>query len=263
MSSSLVIRVLNDNLAGFKCGAEWGLSFLIEADVQLLFDAGPSDIAIRNARILGLDLEKVPFVVLSHGHYDHGDGLKHLHGQTLVCHPAVFTRRFSKEDNEYSGIALQEEEAQRRFNLVLSKSPHAISNSVTFLGEIPRLNDFEARTCHWYDEGGNDDFVPDDSAIVIKLATGIVVVAGCSHSGICNIVDYAMQIAGVSDVLAVIGGFHLFQCDEQLEKTVRYFEHIKVKRVIPCHCTGFEALSRLKQRFEFNQTRSGDIITIL
>ena len=84
------ITFLVDNNAGAKCPGEHGLSILIKCDTNFLFDAGQSNMLMENAKILGLDLDQIDTAVLSHGHYDHGNGLLEVIGRKLICHP-LFT----------------------------------------------------------------------------------------------------------------------------------------------------------------------------
>src|SRR5690606_11398500 len=108
-----------------------------------------------------IDIEnEVNTVVLSHGHRDHGDGLKYLQNKRLIVHPGAFIRRFSKKDFLPVGLAITKKEIKTRFDLIETKVPLQISNNFFFLGEIPRQNDFEAQSTHFADDLGNDDFVP-------------------------------------------------------------------------------------------------------
>lgn len=256
------IIVLNDNFAGKKCRSEHGLSFLIEADKKILFDTGQSNMFAKNAKILDISLDDVEFVVLSHGHFDHGNGLKYLKNKKLICHSDCFIKRYKKENGKYVGLPLALEEAKKNYELILSKKPYKISETITFLGEIPRVNEFESKTTDFYKDGGYDDFVNDDSAITIKSNKGLIVIAGCSHAGICNILEYAQVVNKTKNIYAVVGGFHLKKADDITRKTIDYFKKEKIKKIYPSHCTGLAALSMFYQAFKIEQIHSGDIITL-
>lgn len=254
--------VLNDNFAGKKCSSEHGLSFLIEADKKILFDAGQSDVFEKNAKILNVSLDDVEYIVLSHGHFDHGNGLKYLKNKKLICHPDCFIKRYKKENGKYVGLPITLEEAKKKYELILSKKPYKISETVTFLGEIPRMNDFESKKADFCKDGGDDDFVSDDSAITIKSNNGLIVIAGCSHAGICNIIEYAKAVNKTKKVYAVAGGFHLKKADDVTKKTIDYFKKEKIRRIYPSHCTELAALSMFYQAFKIEQIHSGDIIDL-
>ncbi len=83
------INILSENMAGGKFIAEHGLSYLLEIDgEQILFDSGHTDVFLRNAKMFGLDIQKnVQKIILSHGHWDHGDGLQIHENKTLITHP--------------------------------------------------------------------------------------------------------------------------------------------------------------------------------
>jgi 7,8-dihydropterin-6-yl-methyl-4-(beta-D-ribofuranosyl)aminobenzene 5'-phosphate synthase len=253
------LTVLTENTAGGRFGAEHGLSYLIEHDGKtILFDTGHSDLFLSNAVKLGYDLEKhVDVIVLSHGHWDHGDGLRYIENKPLITHPLSFIKRYRKADHSYIGLAFNKEETEKRFELFASAGPHKITDSIIFLGAIPRENDFEAKNTTFIDENGNEDFVPDDSAMVFILNKEIVVVTACSHSGICNITEYARKVTGIKKVKAVIGGFHLKKDDRQTRETVKYFKKIGVEQVHPSHCTELPALTVFFNEFGIEQVKTG------
>jgi 7,8-dihydropterin-6-yl-methyl-4-(beta-D-ribofuranosyl)aminobenzene 5'-phosphate synthase len=252
------VSILTDNSAGPRFIATHGFSCYIEADINVLFDTGPDNTFMENASRLHLDLHP-DFIVLSHGHWDHGDGLKYFNARLpLVCHPACFTRRYSRVKNHYVGISLSKEEAGNKFRLIESKSCLQLSPSVYFLGEIPRINDFEAKTTDFVDVEGHDDFISDDSALAIKLPDGLVIISGCSHSGICNIVDYAISVTGEERIIAVMGGFHLKSIGYATQRTIQFFKDKNVKQVLPSHCTSLPALSLFYQNFHNVQVLTGN-----
>lgn len=251
--------VLNDEVAGV-CPAEHGLSFLIEADRKILFDVGPSDIFKNNALKLGLNLDDVHTVVLSHGHDDHGNGLKFIKNKKLICHPECFVKRYRKKDGVYNGLPITLEEAKKNFELILSKKSYKISQNIYFLGEIPRSNDFEAKKAFFYKEGKKDDFVIDDSALVIKHNLGLIIVTGCSHSGICNIIEHAKKVSGIKKVHAIIGGFHLKEVDEVTLKTIAYLKKQNIDKIFPSHCVNIPVIEKFEKELGAIRVHSGDII---
>ena len=102
--------------------------------------------------------------------------------------------------------------------------------------------------------------MPDDSALAVKSKKGLIVITGCSHSGICNIVEYAKKVAGIKKIYSVIGGFHLKKDDIVLKKTTEYLKKENIERLYPCHCTGLPALVKFYAAFKIDRIRSGDII---
>lgn len=235
------IIVLNDDRCLTKdFNNEHGLSLYIKTDEKkILFDSGQTDIYRQNAKKLGVDLDDIDCVVLSHGDYDHSNGLKYLSKKVdLICHPDFIKDRISKRTGKYGGIDESKEEILDKFNLIETKNPYFITNNIVFLGEIPRKTSFEeGRNLPMMVDTGDTYSHLDDSALVIKTDDGIVVVAGCSHSGICNIVTYAQEVTKENKVLAVFGGFHLKDIDDQMLNTIEYMKRLDINNVYLGHCT--------------------------
>ncbi|MGM0621432.1 MAG: MBL fold metallo-hydrolase [Bacteroidota bacterium] len=256
------ITILTENVAGGKLLAEHGISYFIEIDDQkILFDTGHSDVFLKNARQLGIDIEnEVEKVILSHGHWDHGDGLKHLQNKKLITHPGAFIRRFRKRDLSPAGLSVCKKDLEKKFNITESYESLQINDHLWYLGEIPRKNNFEAQSTSFVDDFQHDDFIPDDSALAAIVKNQLVVITGCSHSGICNITEYAKKVTGISDVKTVLGGFHLKHKDEQTRKTIEYFKNEKVNEIYPSHCTELPALAAFHAAFGNPQLKTGMVL---
>jgi 7,8-dihydropterin-6-yl-methyl-4-(beta-D-ribofuranosyl)aminobenzene 5'-phosphate synthase len=228
--------------------SEHGLSFLIEEDgKKILLDTGASDVFLKNAYKLGIDLKEVDTIVLSHGHWDHGNGLQHISGKPLLCHPLCFQKRYRKLWEENIGLALEKEEIEERFEVKTSCEPVQLTEHLWFLGEVPRLNDFEAQTTKYLLEDGSPDFIIDDSGLALTTENGLVVISGCAHSGICNMVEHAKNVTGLDRVEAVIGGFHLKAVNPQTRQTVQWMKDAGVPRLLPSHCTMGPALELFQE----------------
>jgi len=238
---------------------EPGVSYFLQADGQkVLFDAGYSDAFIRNAHKLGIDLLDLDYVVLSHGHLDHTWGLaalvRHFAGARsekrdvkrprLVAHPQSFCPRVDKH-GVATGSLLGLAELGEYFELDLCRERRFLSENLVFLGEISRETDFEARepVGKIRVEGiEQDDYVLDDSALAYRSQYGLVVVSGCSHSGICNIIRQAQRVCGQERILDVIGGLHLMGPESvQLLRTVDFFKKLMPDSLHACHCTDLNA----------------------
>lgn len=245
----VTITVLNDDR---KCSDKFtcvhGLSLLIEADKKILFDVGQQDHFLKNAQILGKDISDADYVVLSHGHYDHTDGLMFLeYPLTVVCHPDCTIYRISKRMGIYNGIPFSKTELCERYNMYFCKRPQKLSEKITFLGEIERNFYFECQNFPSTLSDGSDDTAPDDSGIVIDTERGLIIITGCGHSGICNTIAYAQKVTGKEKVLAVMGGFHLKTVDECTKRTLEFFCKIKPEQIYLGHCTSDEVIEYFKQ----------------
>ncbi len=260
--SKLKISILNDNIAGRWCRAEHGLSFLVEADHTILFDTSSSDLIEWNAKVMKIDLDRIETVVLSHGHDDHTGGLMHFKGRRLICHPDTFIKRYRKSNQSNMGIQWTEEEIRSVFRLSTTVHPMRLSDQIYFLGEIPRITDFESKKTAFMKADHSDDFVSDDSGLAVVTGKGLVVISGCAHSGICNMVAHARQVTGLDKIHLVIGGFHLQNNDVVTQKTIAWLKDQKVEQVVPSHCTGFPAQAAIFEHYKFIPAKSGNVIEI-
>jgi 7,8-dihydropterin-6-yl-methyl-4-(beta-D-ribofuranosyl)aminobenzene 5'-phosphate synthase len=234
---------------------EPGVSYFIEDKGQrILFDVGYSDVFIKNAQKMNIGLLDIDFLVLSHGHLDHTWGLDPLirlyteaiieetdHKKpTLVAHPLTLLSKTFEGLGEIGSI-ISEKKLSRHFQIKLSKDPVWLTERLVFLGEIERENDFEAKKPIGKivkDDLEKDDYLMDDSVLVHKASRGLVIITGCSHAGICNIVEYAKKVCEDDRIIDIVGGLHLLDPpEEQLEGTLKYMKALRPAEVHACHCT--------------------------
>ncbi|MDH6363591.1 7,8-dihydropterin-6-yl-methyl-4-(beta-D-ribofuranosyl)aminobenzene 5'-phosphate synthase [Enterococcus sp. PF1-24] len=244
---------------------EPALSFWIEdGDEKILFDTGYSNCFIENAEKLKIDLSQVSTLALSHGHNDHTGGLPFFNQYLkttkpkLVAHPQAFFPKQAVEGSIGSPLSLAE--LADNYQLQLSTAPVQLSENILFLGEIPQLVDFEPRQQvgeYQAAEAYQPDYVFDDSALVFTGKAGLYIITGCSHSGICNICEYAKQVTGQTKIAGVIGGFHLFEENTQLQATINYFKENQIEILYPCHCVSFFAKSAIHQEIAIGEVGVG------
>lgn len=258
------LSILTDNTSGGQGFlAEHGLSYFIETkNGSLLFDTGSSDVFLHNAKLLGIDIAATEQVVLSHGHWDHGNGLQHISGKRLITHPDSFMKRYRKNDMSYIGLAQTKEELSAQFDLHTFADANEILSGTWFLGSVPRTNSFEAQTTAFADETKQPDFVPDDSGIAIVEDNKLIVITGCAHAGICNTIAHAKQTTGIDKVYAVLGGFHLKKQNSQTQQTIEYFKAEDIEHIYPSHCTELPALAAFYDAFGIRQLRTGMVIEL-
>lgn len=266
------LRILVDNntfIDQYYHG-EPAASFYIEIeDKKILFDTGYSDILISNAEKMGIDLSELTHIVLSHGHDDHTKGLKCLREAIdlskveLIAHPGCFLPKYNGD--LYIGSPFSEEEIRGGSNYIPCKSTYAISENLIYLGEIPRTNTFENQNpIGKYSQDGilKDDYLLDDTAMVYRSEKGIFIITGCSHSGICNIIESAKKVCGEEKVYGVLGGFHLFNNDEQLKKTIEYLQKNQIEQLYPCHCVSLLARAKMMEKLPVVETGVGLVVDI-
>jgi 7,8-dihydropterin-6-yl-methyl-4-(beta-D-ribofuranosyl)aminobenzene 5'-phosphate synthase len=250
-------------------------------DLKILWDAGVSRVALmENARRMKIDPQAVDKIALSHGHHDHYAALTDfLSAMNLkveskewpepvtpaevnawldarrvpvIAHPAAFRERWQVKQGgnkvgPFTPPPWLEWEALGA-KIELSEKPYPLGPGCWTTGYIPRTS-FEKSgrpTKLMYRQGENfyPDDLEEDQAIVLHVhGKGLVVLSGCAHSGIINTVNYAREISGVDKVWAIIGGFHLARAgEEEIQHTIDEIKTFQPEIVVPCHCTGFQAM---------------------
>lgn len=245
--------------------AEHGFSALVTFEKggrvrTVLYDAGISPNGMtENMRRLDVDPKDVETVVLSHGHFDHTAGLdgfiKALGGRVnlpVTIHPEFWSRRriaipgrnpfelpsTSRSALEGAGFQITEE---KRPSFILD-------GALLVTGEVDRTSGFETgfpiHQALRGEEWQPDPLILDDQALVASVrGRGLVVLTGCGHAGIVNIVSYAKKITGVDRIAAIAGGCHLTGLifEPIIPPTVAAMKEMAPAAIIPAHCTGWPA----------------------
>ncbi|PIE56064.1 MAG: MBL fold metallo-hydrolase [Desulfobulbus propionicus] len=240
---------------------EHGWAVLLESSAcNLLFDTGNRTI-IANSRALGKDLRQLDYIVLSHGHYDHANGLAEVLRDTgpinVMAHPGIFHDRYSCRGETCTEIGIPHKRSHleglgARFHPVTTFTQ--ITTDVYVSGEIPRVTPFEHPDPHLRIYGDEGCLVPDpvadDQALVLDTVSGLVVILGCAHSGIINTLTHITGNLPGRPLHLVLGGTHLgFVEPSQFTATCQQLASFAIEHLGTAHCTGLTNGARLQERF--------------
>lgn len=263
----LKITILSTMVADYGTRGEWGFSALVEADGRkLLVDTGGSPgTVLDNAKALGIDLSDVEEVVLTHNHDDHTAGFLSLREALMRKNPramsrvhlasATFMGRLQRNGSEANYMVLHRAEMEKLgVSFVMHDQPTQLLPGVWFSGPVPRK--FPER--NWAVAGPMvlngkmvEDTIPEDSSLVINTAQGTVLLSGCGHAGVVNTMTYVQELLPGRPITALVGGFHLFPLDDaRLDWTGQQMQAFGVKWLLGAHCTGFEAVYRLRRQLQ-------------
>ncbi|MDW7659173.1 MAG: MBL fold metallo-hydrolase [Bacillota bacterium] len=258
--------------------AEHGLSLWLECDdAQILFDAGQSDAYLRNARHLGIDFSTTDRIVLSHGHYDHGNGFRHYPVDEsgvwprFFAHPDAFARRYAVHDDRDSPRSvglnwIPADLPSLEKHLMLNTGTVAIAADTCLCSHIPdQVSGAEPAAGFLIEKEGNkqpDRFL-DEQILISRQKNGLVVICGCCHPGLLNSLKCVHRLYPGEHIHAVLGGFHLNQyIEKELDDLVSSLKALSFDMLVPMHCSGHMAWCRLREAFPDRclSLQTGDVI---
>lgn len=226
-----------------------------------LFDTGGGLTLINNAQLLGIDLAMIKGIMFSHGHFDHTGGLKQVLEKTgeipIYAHPDLFSERYSNNGGKTRNIGIpwsrtELEKLGARF--VLDTGPQAVAPGLILSGSVPRIHPEETGDPNLLvvtaQKTQTADPLKDDLSLFIDTPKGLVILLGCAHAGLMNIIDHAIKVSGQDKIHMILGGTHLKFCsEEQMVATLKQLEELDIARIGASHCTGLRGARRLAERF--------------
>ena len=279
---NLKITVLADDCVLYESPylGQHGASFFLEGvsgreTKRILVDVGQNfEALLHNMRAMDISPSVIDVIVLTHCHYDHTQGVARLLRETgrkdvrVIAHTDIFRPHFITEPYRRDvGIMpgdSKEEIEKAGGRISLTRDPAVILPGIITTGEVSRLTDFEkVNVAVKTTENGMvvDDLLLDDISVAANIKDkGLVIITGCSHAGIINITNQAIQLTGCSKIEGIIGGLHLIEAsDTVINRTVDELARLNVSWISAGHCTGFTAQAILYRVFakRFSPLRTG------
>ena len=261
------LTILTDNVVLGKGDAlgEHGFGAYVETGGgNFLFDTGKGKSIIHNALFYKKDLTTLNKIVLSHSHGDHTGGLPEvLRAQIqkpidVYAHPEIFLYKYRKKDEKetYGGIPFTKGYLERMGSrFIFNKEYVEIEDGIFLTGEVPRETEFEGGDMpgRFAVKDGKEiaDIISDDQSLVIHTAKGLLIVLGCAHAGMINVINHIIKKSGSDNIFAIVGGTHIgFSGEVQLRESITALKSFQIQNLIPSHCTGLAAITRIKEEFE-------------
>ncbi|HHU83897.1 MAG TPA: MBL fold metallo-hydrolase [Clostridiales bacterium] len=256
----MTVTVLSENTTSSeKFKSEHGLSLFIETEShKILFDTGASGLFAENAEKMGIDLSSVDIAIISHGHYDHGGGLKTFlninNKAKIYIHKQAFEPHYSTREGGTKAYIGLDKSLLPNERFVFCGDRFVIDDKLELFSDVEPERFVPTGNKDLFVKDG-DNFVQDNFAheqnLIINENGKTLLIAGCAHKGIINIVDKFKVIKGYTPDY-VIGGFHLYSRGTGQNEDPDIVDEIgKIlletrSRYYTCHCTGIESYNRLK-----------------
>lgn len=277
------LTVLIENLGPEHLAREHGLAVHIRfRGHSILLDTGSSGTFADNATALGVDLSGVEFAVLSHGHYDHADGLRAFFAANdttpmLVRRGALGPHYSMRGDTPPRFVGIHRDICRDYAHRLVQVDGLYELTQGAWLVPNPPPEESPERAQHLYKKLGEDQFVEDDfsheHSLVLESGEGLVILNSCCHAGAANIAAHIAKLFPGKPIAALLGGFHMMgatgtdsiNCSADYVRTVaNEFKRLDIAQIYTGHCTGHPAFALLQEQLgsRLNYMKTGDRIIL-
>ena len=277
------LTVLIENLGPEHLAREHGLAVHIRfRGHSILLDTGSSGAFADNATALGVDLSGVEFAVLSHGHYDHADGLRAFFAANdttpmLVRRGALGPHYSMRGDTPPRFVGIHRDICRDYAHRLVEVDGLYELTQGAWLVPNPPPEESPERAQHLYKKLGEDQFVVDDfsheHSLVLENGEGLVILNSCCHAGAANIAAHIAKLFPGKPIAALLGGFHMMgatgtdsiNCSADYVRTVaNEFKRLDIAQIYTGHCTGHPAFALLQEQLgdRLNYMKTGDHIIL-
>jgi len=247
------LSILTNDKAKPGYFAEHGLSVYVDLPyAKILFDTGFTQVFLKNAEKLGINLNNTDYLILSHGHYDHTGGLLYLTPVTnltnLIIHKDAFVPKYAMETPiRYNGIPYSKDKLGWTDNIRLEVEGFLnVAPNIYVVGNIPHDN-YQTK---YYTDSTPDDF-HDEIILIIEEKDGLNLFMGCSHYGVIEGIEEVRRNLPYKRIINILAGMHLGQSDfSEIIVIADYLEKLNLNKLMPLHCTGEKAMNYFKDRFK-------------
>lgn len=254
-----IIPIVENTTINKKYKAKHGISFYIETNkYKILFDTGPNKVLIKNAEKLGIDLSLVDIVIISHGHTDHGGGLKYFleinKTAKIYIQKNAFEKYYTKIINIPIYIGLDNDLINNE-QIILVDGNYKINEQLSLISNIIKktfhMKSNDALLTKVNNKFQKDPFIHEQS-LIIENNDKSVLITGCSHQGVIDIQEESERIIK-RNIDNVIGGFHIFNPinrryeNPDIIKNMGLMMKAKNTRYYTCHCTGKKGYEKMKE----------------
>ena len=264
------IAIISNNYSNCDFPTEWGLSIYVEhGGKKMLVDTGCSDMFMRNAQQMNIDLGAVDYIILTHRHFDHVDGMRlfPFSGQKIFVHEDFFGDFYKFIAGNYKSDKVEWDRSKLNgeHTFIFNDAFTQVCNGIYLSGTVPRP--YGTPKNHYFKKDGDDylpDIVSDEQFVILEQPDGLIIISGCTHFGIENMTVLIRDRFPNKKVKALFAGLHTgLQDGSDVEKVIRHLDECGLyQRVYALHCTGEEVGMAIEKKLGGRHVFVGEVFEL-